>query len=166
MQRTPESWMMKIAAVTVLTACFGTACSVAGPHQPLPLPQAQSLRVAMGSVFKLPVGGSAQIEGTALQVGFDAVTSDSRCPKGEQCVWAGDAAVRVWLQDGAQPRLLLTLHLSTDPGPIGRALGHQVRLLRLEPDPVSGKPIAPAAYVATLTLTTGAAANAGAPSDR
>ncbi|WP_156422104.1 hypothetical protein [Paucibacter sp. KCTC 42545] len=146
---------MKIAAATVLTSLLWTACSMAKPVAPL--------RVELGSAFKLPVGGSAQIGDGILRVGVDAVLNDSRCPKGEQCVWAGDATVRVWLQQASGPRQALDLRLMANTGPTPQALGYQIRLLRLEPEAVSGKAIAPGDYLATLELKSAEAEGRNVP---
>lgn len=149
---------MEIAAATVLLSLLWTACSMAKPEAPQ--------RVALGSAFTLPVGGSAQMEGGSLRVGVDAVLNDSRCPKGEQCVWAGDATVRVWLQQASGPRQSLNLRLMASGGSVSQTLGHQIRLLRLEPEAVSGKVIAPADYLATLEVKAGESLGANGAPDR
>ncbi|MDT9001667.1 hypothetical protein RQP53_20490 [Paucibacter sp. APW11] len=136
--------MMKIGGVATLAFWCLAACSSAAPEAPL--------AVAVGTAFTLPVGGTAQVGQTGVRVGVEAVSADSRCPKGAQCVWAGQASVRVWLQQGRGDRQTLDLHLPAMAGPPVQAFGHQVQLLQLDPLPVSGKPIARADYRATLLL--------------
>lgn len=114
-------------------------------------------RVTLGESFVLGVGQSARIEAEALDVGFDDVTADSRCPKGEQCIWEGDATVRVWLQRASEPKKVYELHTSlrTEGGPSEGAAGspgHEVRLLRLDPHPITGRTIAKGDYRATLEV--------------
>ncbi len=135
---------MKLAATTLAAALGWTACSAVGPDA---LPTS-----AAGREFSLRAGESANTEAGGLRVGFDGVSADSRCPKGERCVWAGDAVVQVWLQRGAEPRERLELHAAPGNGQAAQAMGHELRLVRLDPYPVSGRPIAQRDYVATLTL--------------
>lgn len=138
---------MKGIAATIVASLLCTACSVAGPVPTDP-----------GNPISLRPGESAPAGDTGLRIGFDSVTADSRCPKGEQCIVAGDATVRVWLQRGSAPRETRNLHTASGPAQAANVLGLDVRLLRLDPSPVSGRAIAKADYVATLALGHSAAA--------
>jgi hypothetical protein len=133
---------MRLAVTTVLLPLCWAACSVAAP-EPAAL-------IEQGKTFSLKAGESARTGDGTWRIGFDGVAGDSRCPKGVQCVWAGDATVRIWLQRGTGPREARELHTATTTG--GGAPGPGVRLVRLDPTPVAGKAIAPADYIATLTL--------------
>ena len=125
--------------------------SVAGPSEPKSVP--------LGESFTLKVGESARIEAEALQIGFEDVSADSRCPKGERCIWEGDATVRVWLWKASEARETDELHTSSkEPGAVSYR-GYGVKLLRLDPYPVSGKTIARGDYLATLEVTRGSAAD-------
>ena len=137
------------ASMFVATAALVAAC-VAGPSQPG--------SVALGQRFNLRVGESAQIEGEALRIGFENVSADSRCPKGEQCISEGDATVRVWLQKAPAPKETRELHTSPKEQGAVSDLSYEVRLLRLDPYPVTGRTIAQGDYVATLALTRGSSA--------
>jgi hypothetical protein len=118
--------------------------------------------VESGRQIMLKAGQSALLAASAdLRIGFDGVLADSRCPKGEQCLRAGEAIVKVWLQRGAGPRQVLEL-----VGPVAepqgqatlpRAMGHQLVFIRLEPYPVSGRAMLPAAHVLTLSVQPAAA---------
>lgn len=141
---------MKLAAATVVASLAWTGCSTAGPAAPA--------SIEPGKAFSLKTGESAQTRDGLLRVGFDGVTADSRCPKGAQCVWAGDATVRVWLQHGSGARETRELHSSPGSAQAARVLDHDLHLVRLDPYPVNGKPIVKADYVATLILSRGAAA--------
>jgi hypothetical protein len=143
---------MRLAAVMIAAAFALPACSLAEP--------ARQVQVEVGKSFDLKVGGSARTVDAALQIGFEAVTGDSRCPKGEQCVRAGDATVRIWLQQGSGPRQTRELHAAPGPGQALRLQDLELRLLRLDPYPVTGRPIATADYVASFTLNRGSASDA------
>ncbi len=133
----------KLAAALLVCPLTWAACTHAGPV-PAPL-------VELGQSFSLRVGESARTAGS-LQVGFESVSNDSRCPKGVQCVWAGDAILKVWLQQGSGPRTAHELHAGPGFSPSVVALGHELRLVRLEPFPVANRVIVQSDYVATLSL--------------
>lgn len=139
---------MRLAAATIVASLAWTACSLAGPDRPLPVET-----LALGQRFTLRAGQSAQSADGRLQVGVVGVTSDSRCPKGERCVWAGDATVQVWLRQASGPKETRELHTAPGPAQTARAFGHELCLVQLDPYPVSGKTLAQQDYVATLTLS-------------
>jgi hypothetical protein len=137
---------VRLASAAIVAASLGwTACSSAGPAVPA--------SIELDQVFSLKVGEWAHAFGDGVRVGFDAVTADSRCPRGEQCVVAGSATVRMWLQQGAGPAQRLELLTASGARQAVVARGLELRLIRLEPYPISGKPIAAADHVATLTLS-------------
>ena len=48
--------------------------------------------VVLGQEFSLSPGQSTMIAGENLAIKFIEVISDGRCPKGDICVWAGEAS--------------------------------------------------------------------------
>jgi hypothetical protein len=119
--------------------------------------------VPLGESFRLGVGETARVAGEALVVGFETVAEDSRCPKGEQCAREGDARVRVWVQKAEEPRVALELHTSARGPAVAAAYGFAVRLLRLEPYPVTGRTIDLERYRATLEVERGEAGSSEGP---
>jgi hypothetical protein len=82
---------------------------------------------------------------------FVGVEEDSRCPKGEQCVWAGNARVAVDASVGGKKARVT---LDTNRG--DRVVGVEGRVLKLEdvaPTPIAGRPISKEDYVVTLVVT-------------
>jgi hypothetical protein len=147
-------WPMK-HLVTVFVVTLASVASLAHSSEPK--------SVALEESFQLKVGESARIETEALEIGFEEVSSDSRCPKGEQCVWAGDATVRIWMQKDSEARETLELHtareeLNERSEPSYR--GYGVRLERLDPYPMSGQAISQEDYQATLQVTRGSTSSA------
>lgn len=136
---------MRLGAMVIVASLAGMACSMASPGK--------TPDFEIGKALTLRAGESAQVLDGGLRLGFDGVSADSRCPKGEQCVWAGDATARVWLQQGGGAKEAGELHTSAGTTQAARLLGYEVRLLRLDPYPISGKPIANADYIATLQLS-------------
>ena len=68
-----------LAAISLLMVLFG--CSKPTENE-----------VSLGQEFTLFVGQSAVIAGENFSVKFVEVISDSRCPKGATCIWAGEAS--------------------------------------------------------------------------
>ena len=118
----------------------------------------QVREVHLDESFRLRVGESARIQGEDLKVAFERVSADSRCPKGEECVTAGDATVRIWLQKGSRPRETRALHTSGRDETRTGGLDYTVRLLGLDPGPVTGHAIDRRRYEATLEVARGSSA--------
>jgi hypothetical protein len=112
-----------------------------------------AVRAAPGEAFRLEIGQSAALEEGSLEIRFEGVPSDSRCRKGEACVWAGDAVVRLSMRNAGRSETI-ELHASSR-GPA--AVGFDdwlVELLALEPPRMAAAEQAPA-YVATLRVARG-----------
>ena len=97
--------------------------------------------------LELPLGRSA--DNGDISVSFEAVTEDSRCPRGVQCVWAGNAAVRLTLEsaDEAQSFVLST---TLEPRRASFA-GYAIDLRDLAPYP-SEEPLDREAYVVRIAV--------------
>ncbi len=135
---------MKTLVALIAAALLCGACSTTGA--------VGAQAVEPERPFDLRPGGTARMADARLLLGFDGVTADSRCPKGEQCFSAGDATVRVWWQRDGAPRETHDLHLA---GRGGTALlgGLELRLVALAPVRLAGQPIPPRDYVATFVLS-------------
>jgi len=131
----------------MFVATLASVTSVAGFSEPK--------GVALGESFQLRVGESARIEAESLLLGFEEVSGDSRCPKGEQCIWEGDATVRVWLRKATEAKERRELHTAPNEEGEPSYLGYEVKLIRLDPYPISGKTIEQGDYQATLEVTRG-----------
>jgi len=140
-----QGWRLRLAAATFVASLVLIGCGVAATAQPVV--------IELGRNFSLRTGESAATREAALRVGFDGVTADSRCPKGEKCIWAGDATTRVWIQQGSGPRETRDLHAALGAVQAMSVPGYELRLVRLDPYPVSGKPIESRDYTATLMLS-------------
>lgn len=53
------------------------------------------LSVGLGEVFTIGVGENAQISGEDLDITFDSVIGDNRCPQNVNCVWEGIASCEI-----------------------------------------------------------------------
>jgi hypothetical protein len=102
--------------------------------------------------FDLRPGTAARLDGDRLEIGFEAVVSDSRCPRGAQCITAGEAIVSISLSK--PPAAKEHRQLSTTPNsPDATCCGYRVRLVALEPAPALDRTIAASDYVATLLVS-------------
>jgi hypothetical protein len=103
----------------------------------------------LGDEFTLRVGQSASITELNLWMRFIKTVDDSRCPADALCVWEGDGAVLLEVAPLNGDSKEDTVHTSLDPHTI--PLGHaELRLVHLQPYPLTSKPIAPGDYVVTL----------------
>lgn len=111
-----------------------------------------AIQASLDTDFQLGLGQSALIAGANLEIGFVDVISDSRCPKGEQCFSAGDAAVRIWLQESGENRHEEVLHTPKQGPRFADFSNHRIHLVDLTPDPVSGVTTPPADYRVVLRV--------------
>jgi hypothetical protein len=105
--------------------------------------------VAKGSRFVLAPGEIAIVGDTGLQVRFDRVLGDSRCPADAICIQGGDAIVRVELFSG---RRMQVYELHTGSMQPVEHDGIAIELLELSPYPFSSRAIQPDEYRATLRI--------------
>ncbi|MEO5874561.1 MAG: hypothetical protein ABIS86_05705 [Streptosporangiaceae bacterium] len=104
--------------------------------------------VALGTDVTLAPGQSIRLARDGVKIKFVGVTGDSRCPRGVSCVWEGDATVT--LSDAGKT----SYQLHTNAGAVRMVMisGHEVRLVRLSPQPRAGSPIQQRDYRATLRI--------------
>jgi hypothetical protein len=105
----------------------------------------------LGQPFDLKPAEVATIDG--LQITFEGVSQDSRCPRGTQCAWAGDAAAAFTLQKPPAAAVHRTLHTHGRFERQAEIDGFVVRLEDVKPYPKDGGSIAPDDYRATLVVT-------------
>ncbi len=135
--------------ISFLLLAFGVACA-SGSNSGNPASPSQA---ALGEAFTLKPSGMAVVQGEDLQIGFDRVLSDSRCPRGTRCITEGEAIIRVWLFK--RPRGRTENDLRTTPPSAAGALyeGYLITLVALEPYPEADRPIRSSDYVVTLLVT-------------
>jgi len=102
--------------------------------------------VNLGERFKLPVTQSALVPKNQILLTFKSVLSDSRCPNGVTCIWAGEATVLVNVKIGSIDYGDFKMSTMQIPSTInvGR---YYVQFLGLYPYPTYNKPIDPNSYV-------------------
>lgn len=119
----------------VLVAILAVACG------------AQATAPKLGEKTEVRFNEAVRIPTDTTTVRFTGVTSDSRCPSGAQCIWAGEATV-VLTVGGTQS---VTLRLQPGaPGATAIVGGYQITLVALAPHPAVNKSIVQNDYVATI----------------
>ncbi len=111
-----------------------------------------SLQYRLGEEFWLAPGGSANIVGQDLQVRFEGVAEDSRCPKGAVCAWEGRVSCIVQLtHDRVSGKTVLIQPGLTDDYAMA-AYKEYVFEFRVEPYPEVGQTIPPDKYRIVLKV--------------
>ena len=77
-----QKMMAYFICLVVAAILLPTACSR----------QADETSARLGQEFSLRLGQSASIIGEPLKIRFIEVITDSRCPTGATCIWAGEAS--------------------------------------------------------------------------
>ena len=109
---------------------------------------------ALGQPVTLRPGDKAVFEAERLQIRFERVVSDSRCPKDAQCVWAGEAVIRLTatLPDASNK----SIDVKASPTDTGTAVGSfRVSVNDLQPLPTVNGAVREADYRLTLTVAKG-----------
>lgn len=123
---------IRIGLVLAAVALCAVACGGGGGEQSAPQqqPGGGGPEIQLGTQFTMAAGADAAISGSTVHVRFDAVTNDSRCKPGQQCIWEGDATVHLTMGGDA-----MALHTSKRMKPHeGTAGGYRVQLVSLTAD--------------------------------
>ena len=129
---------------------FSIAISLLVPLSGCSEPTANMV-VGLDEEFTLSVGQSATIRGGNLSIEFVEVVSDSRCPTGATCIWAGEASCLVKFTDsGSTYRKVLTEPGSSSP-PKASLTDYEIEFTLL-PYPELGKETATKDYRLQLTV--------------
>ena len=107
--------------------------------------------IRLGQEFELKINQEGTIEGEGLAVAFESVLQDGRCPEGVDCIWAGNAKIKIRL--GKQKQTPGAVELNTGVKPKSSSfLDYEIKLVALNPRPKADKPVEPNEYKATLIV--------------
>ena len=122
-----------IAAASVVLAI-----GCAAPSQPGSAGTPAAInQIGTNAEFSLAPGQQAKIDGTQIILRFDGVGEDSRCPQGVQCVWAGNAVVKVSITEGDIAFQRMALNTSVEPRNI-TFMGYVISLVSVRPEARQG----------------------------
>jgi hypothetical protein len=131
-----QTFILVVVSAVAISSC--SAGSATAPDDPL------NVQVVLAP------GEIADVAGASIQIRFQGVLGDSRCPAGALCIQGGDAIVRLEvLSSGA----VATYDLHTGNLAPARHGNLTITLVSLTPYPFSSGPISPGDYRATLRVT-------------
>jgi hypothetical protein len=134
-----------LVAAAVFASAFRCAAAPQRSGEPPPAQDAATKSVT------LAIGERGEVDSGRLALVFRAVSEDSRCPKNEQCVWAGNA--RVVLDVSVGGAVPAAISLDTNRGEAEAEIDRYVlHLDGLAPVPVSGRAISSESYRVTISL--------------
>jgi len=108
--------------------------------------------VSLGQEFTLAPGQSATVKNENLSIKFLSVTTDSRCPQGVTCVWAGEARCEVEITHSGTA-FPLTLTQSGLSGPARADFQSYEITFNLLPYPQAGQETKSEDYRLQLTIS-------------
>lgn len=125
--------MKGLIASLMLLLAFGTLPATAARH-------ADTLRVQINK--------EKRFARSKLSVRFVELIEDSRCPTDTNCIWAGNAKIKIRVsKHGRSHELILD---TNGPNQAAIAEGYSIKLLALTPEPRSNIRVNRNGYVATL----------------
>lgn len=110
--------------------------------------------LSLGQNFELGYGEQATIESENLTITFTKILEDSRCPTGVQCIWAGNARIKLKLEQPSAGAAFIELNTSERYESRSAYLTYTIELLQLMPYPDASQPMEASAYCAVITVST------------
>ena len=127
----------KLILALILTLAFGSFVAV----------EAQTRQQQKVQIHK-----QKRFSRSNLTVKFVSLVEDSRCPIGTNCIWAGNAKIKIEVSNRGRNKE--TFEVNTNLGPKGATYdGYQIELVDLTPVPRENIRINRNGYVATFSVT-------------
>lgn len=105
-----------------------------------------ALQVNLDDEFTLSIGQRAVIKGEELQVLFQEITGDSRCPADVNCIWQGEVTCNIEITyKGNSSQIALTQPGLSDEYAVTQYQGYKFSI-KVTPYPRSGQKITPDMY--------------------
>ena len=148
---------LTLPAVGFALLLFG--CAATAPDSGPPPPDGGGVPAGRSTELTMDVHASARWPEAGLEVALLRVASDSRCPVGTNCIWAGNATLDLTASRAGQTESF-TLRFGPSGGSDGAfapdivdRLGFRYEVVRLDPQPAAGHTIGPLDYRATVRVT-------------
>jgi len=103
------------------------------------------------STVRVKVNTEKSVPRAGFRVKLLEIVDDSRCPEDTNCVWAGNATVRIQVRGGRGGRRTFELNSTGEPTSI-KYSGYDIRLAGLTPHPRTNIRINRNGYVATFEI--------------
>lgn len=108
--------------------------------------QAQSKQTQKINIYK-----QKKFSASKLNVKFISLIEDSRCPEGVDCLWAGNAKIKIEISNG---RTKETFEINTNLGAKGASFdGYAINLTSLTPAPKANVKLNKNSYQATFAVS-------------
>ncbi|MBC7900913.1 MAG: hypothetical protein H7070_12775 [Saprospiraceae bacterium] len=101
--------------------------------------------------IKVQIHQQKRVPGTKLTVKFLELAEDSRCPTGVNCIWEGNAKIKIQISRNGKAAKTLELN-SNLPNKDVIFEGHEFKLTALTPHPGANIRINPNGYIATIEI--------------
>jgi hypothetical protein len=108
--------------------------------------------IGLGKEFELKVDQEAVVEGEGLTIAFESVLEDSRCPKGVDCIWSGNAKISI--KSSKSKQTPAKVELNTDDGPKSSSyMNYEIKLIALKPNRKPDVPLQRDEYRTVLIIS-------------
>jgi hypothetical protein len=98
---------------------------------------------------QVQINSETRISG--LRIKFIDMLEDSRCPRDTQCIWAGNAKIKIGLSNAGRSGKQVELNTGLKPQSVSYG-GYEIKLIKLTPAPASNIRIRKDGYVATFSV--------------
>jgi hypothetical protein len=132
-----------IAALILSLLVMCTACS--GTDNPS--------SVNLGQTATLAIGQQVSINGESLAIIFHSVLTDSRCPTGVECFWAGEVSVYIDVNYRDKTERLTITESGASSNPATQEFDQYRITYHVSPYPQAGKKIPSKDYRLQITIT-------------
>lgn len=132
---------MRIQLLLLIASAAVAACSsaVAPAHDASsPPPYTSVFTGARTDTVSVRLGSSAVFDGGRLELKFEARVADSRCPANADCIWAGDAQVRLVTRVAGGTATAVDLHTALEPNKL-KVDRYTISMIGLTPYPGTGR---------------------------
>ncbi len=104
-----------------------------------------------GRSVSVQVHTEKKVPNAGIRVKFLEMVEDSRCPRDTNCIWAGNAKIKIQVSKGGKSQIM-ELNTNT-PTKDNKFAGYEFAVGKLTPEPASNVRINPNSYLATIKLT-------------
>ena len=105
-----------------------------------------------GEIITVKVENEAKAAKSKITVRFTELVEDSRCPKGTNCVWAGEGKIKIQVSKAGEKSEIFEVSTS-DQRDTATFAGYRLRLIGLKPQPAMNVRINRRSYTATIEIT-------------
>lgn len=144
-----------LLTITLIASCISSSPNTSTTITPLPTvnkttptPIQKEKPAEKGHSIK--IGKVLAVPNENIKIKFIDVLEDSRCPTGARCVWAGNAKVKIEVEQNNETKTI-ELNSTVSPTEMSHA-GYKIGFLDLSPYPDLSKQTNKAEYVVNLDI--------------